>query len=315
MAILENLSEQVWAGNDVSVAVSEEFLIKACVEVFTSAEIMATAFPSRVVGLGVRCGDEGWLQRIVPFLGQCLEADLDNNGDARMCATRGLALLFAVLPSTLPPAIKTSGCIGLLCNGLRHSNIEIRKVCLPSWLGTPTKPYGAAALADQRLTLASIGINRSTPCNVRHQNIRRGRLSRPCFTAVRAVVCRPCNIAATMGCRVADRYRRRQIPNSQKALRSKQPRPVSVLKHPVANGFLLTKDPAAAIVSWQLPGSQVRLYSQSVQPRSFPRSSPRGRPSRKSSCLNPGLGDMDKNPSPRRPREALCLKPPGWPPP
>ncbi|KAI1809274.1 ARM repeat-containing protein [Poronia punctata] len=130
LAILESLSDDIFNGDDVVVQVREKILSKASVEIFTPAAVLLEAFPNREAGPDVRCGEEGWLTRIVDLLRHCLSRDLQNNEDLRSCAIRGASVLATLIPWVIPKSVARTGAAPVICEGLRASHIEVQKASL-----------------------------------------------------------------------------------------------------------------------------------------------------------------------------------------
>lgn len=130
LAVLETLSDEIFNGDDMVVQVREKVLSKASVEIFTPAIVLLEAFPNREAGPEVRCGEEGWLARIVELLQQCLSGDVRNNEDLRSCAVRGFAVLYTLMPWVIPKSVAVTGAVPVLCEGLRASHIEVQKASL-----------------------------------------------------------------------------------------------------------------------------------------------------------------------------------------
>jgi exportin-5 len=128
LLILETLSDEIFSSDDPVVAEREGVLSKASVEIFTPTKVLLETFPNREAGPEVRCGDEGWLQRITDFLGQCLAADLQNDEGLRNCAIRAFAVMFSLMPWVIPNAATATGCVPAMCQGLRASHITVQKV-------------------------------------------------------------------------------------------------------------------------------------------------------------------------------------------
>ncbi|KAH8645639.1 armadillo-type protein [Xylariales sp. PMI_506] len=130
LLILETLAEEIFSSDDTVVAEREGILSKASVEIFTPATVLHEAFPNRVAGPDVRCGDEGWLARIVEFLRQCLPGDMQNNEELRNCVVRAYSALFSLMPWVIPAAAASTGCVPVMCDGLRASHISVQKAAL-----------------------------------------------------------------------------------------------------------------------------------------------------------------------------------------
>ncbi|KAK8131043.1 Protein MSN5 [Apiospora sp. TS-2023a] len=130
LLILETLSDEIFNGDDAVVAIREGILSKAAVEIFTPAAVLVEHFPERKAGPNVRCGEEGWLGRITVLLRQCLVMDLQNNADLRSCAVRAFAVLYSLMPWVVPYAATATGCVGVMCDGLRAPHLAVQKAAL-----------------------------------------------------------------------------------------------------------------------------------------------------------------------------------------
>ncbi|SPO01337.1 related to MSN5 protein (multicopy supressor) [Cephalotrichum gorgonifer] len=130
MFVLETLSEEVFNGDDAAVVMREGALSKACVEIFTSADILTEVFPNRQAGPEVRFGPEGWLARISEFLDQCLSADLQNNEPVRSCAVKALSVLQTLMSWAIPKAVHAANCAPIMVRCLAASCISVQKAAL-----------------------------------------------------------------------------------------------------------------------------------------------------------------------------------------
>lgn len=130
LQILETLSEDVFGGDDGVVSLRSEDLSRACVEIVTPHAVLISNFPDRDPTPAVRCNEEGWLPRIAQFLGQCLAGDLQNSDDLRNCTVRALSTLYSFMPWVVPNAMVATGCVPVLCQGLRASHVSVQKAAL-----------------------------------------------------------------------------------------------------------------------------------------------------------------------------------------
>lgn len=130
--VLETLSEEVFNREDAATAMREVILSKACVEIFTPAQVLHEAFPNRQVGTTVRCGDEGWLVRLGILLEQCIDNDVQNNEQYRSCAVKVLAVFKSIMPWAVPKAIAAASCVPHICKSLAASNIAVQMVDPPN---------------------------------------------------------------------------------------------------------------------------------------------------------------------------------------
>ncbi|KAI1207444.1 ARM repeat-containing protein [Annulohypoxylon truncatum] len=132
LRILEILSDYIQNGDgdDTMLAAREAVLSKAAVEVYNPAAVLAEIFLNRQPCPGVRCGEEGWIARVTDFLNHCLSGDVPHNTELRNCAVRALAVLYQVLPTAFLKTVAATGCVQVLCEGLRTSHIEVQKASL-----------------------------------------------------------------------------------------------------------------------------------------------------------------------------------------
>ncbi|KEZ43591.1 hypothetical protein SAPIO_CDS4518 [Scedosporium apiospermum] len=130
MFVLETLSEEVFNGDDAAVVMREGVLSKACVEIFTPANVLAESFPNRQAGPEVRYGGEGWLARLSEFLDQCLGADVQSNEPVRTCAVKALSALHSLMTWAIPKAIHSANCVPIMVRCLAVSCISVQKASL-----------------------------------------------------------------------------------------------------------------------------------------------------------------------------------------
>jgi exportin-5 len=128
LQILETLSDEIFNGDDVVVALREGALSKACVEIFTPASVLTEAFPNRQVGPDVRCEGVGWLSRITQLVTDCLSGGLEQNEDVRACVVKALNVLNSVAPWAIPKALSAVGCRAVMCGCLATSSVPVQKV-------------------------------------------------------------------------------------------------------------------------------------------------------------------------------------------
>lgn len=128
LSALGSLSEEIIGGDDPIVAMRENILDKAIVDVFMPAAVIAEGFPNRDPGAPVRYGTEGWLQRAVVLLGECFASDIQNNEEVQSCASKALNLLAIILPWAFPKAIIACRTVNSLYEGLVAPHVAVQKV-------------------------------------------------------------------------------------------------------------------------------------------------------------------------------------------
>ncbi|KAM0195594.1 hypothetical protein ACHAPQ_001861 [Fusarium lateritium] len=130
MFVLENLSDEVFTGDDSVVAMREGVLSKACVEIFTPTAVLVEAFPNRQPGPPVRYGDDGWLSRLSQFLDYCLNQAPKDNEEVKLCIHKGLSVFLSLMPWAIPKAVSSAHCVEVMCAGLASSQVTIQKASL-----------------------------------------------------------------------------------------------------------------------------------------------------------------------------------------
>ncbi|KAF5022759.1 hypothetical protein F66182_5174 [Fusarium sp. NRRL 66182] len=130
MFVLENLSDEVFTGDDSVVAMREGVLSKACVEIFTPTAVLIEAFPNRQPGPPVRYGDDGWLTRLSAFLDYCLNSAPKDNDDVKLCVLKGLSVFLSLMPWAIPKAVSSARCVEVMCAGLASPQVAIQKASL-----------------------------------------------------------------------------------------------------------------------------------------------------------------------------------------
>jgi exportin-5 len=128
LQILETLSDEIFNGDDAVVALREGALSKACVEIFTPADVLAEAFPNRQAGPDVRCEDEGWLKRITQLISESLSSGIEQSEDIRACVVKALNVLNSVVPWAIPKALNAVGCRPVMCSCLATPSVPVQKV-------------------------------------------------------------------------------------------------------------------------------------------------------------------------------------------
>ncbi|KAF4976626.1 hypothetical protein FZEAL_6740 [Fusarium zealandicum] len=130
MFVLENLSDEVFTGDDSVVAMREGVLSKACVEIFTPTSVLIEAFPNRQPGPPVRHGDDGWLGRLSEFLNYCLNSAPKDNEEVKSCILKGFSVFLSLMPWAIPRAVSAAHCVEVMCAGLASSQVAVQKAAL-----------------------------------------------------------------------------------------------------------------------------------------------------------------------------------------
>ncbi len=140
--VLETLSDEIFTGDDATAALRETVLKRSCVEIFTPAIVLTTSFPNAQTVPALRYGDEGWLVRLGQLLDECLNNDVLNNEQYRICAVKTLAVFKTALPWATSNAIAAASCVKHMCRSLAASSVPVQMVSYWSHLLGPqlTRP-------------------------------------------------------------------------------------------------------------------------------------------------------------------------------
>ena len=117
--ILETLSDDIFGHEDIVAALRGTELNRACIDIFSSAEVLRERFPNRETSMNVRYGDDGWLSRIGALLDWCIHENA-STGPQRTCVTKALhtlkSVFFWVPPGALVDAhslTRVLSCLGV----------------------------------------------------------------------------------------------------------------------------------------------------------------------------------------------------------
>lgn len=130
--VLETLSDEIFNGDDTVAVLREGALSKACVEIFTPANVLAEVFPNRQIGTAgtsVRYGEQGWLVRLGELLSHCLSPEASQNSEYQACAVKALAVYKSVMPWGIPRAIDSASCVQYMSSSLAASSVSVQLVC------------------------------------------------------------------------------------------------------------------------------------------------------------------------------------------
>ena len=127
LLILETLSEDVFSREDTLSGLRGNDLNRACVEIFTPANVLAEHFPSREELVDVRCNSEGWLARISALLDTLSQSDLQKQ-EAKSCTIRALGAMRSTMSWVIPKAISSSRCVESICSALMSPDVDVQTV-------------------------------------------------------------------------------------------------------------------------------------------------------------------------------------------
>lgn len=128
LVILEALSDEVFGSEDTVTALRGNEFSRACVEIFTPANVLAEQFPTRDSIIDIRHGKEGWLARMADVLHRCVgEGSLDH--DRKAVAIGILSTLKSAVNWLIPGALVATSSVHRICACLAVSEIPVQLVC------------------------------------------------------------------------------------------------------------------------------------------------------------------------------------------
>ena len=127
LIILETLSEEVFGNDDTTAALRGSDLNRACVEIFTPANVLAENFPARDIVANIKCGTDGWLSRMAELLDWCIrDGNIDDS--RRACGVKILYTFKSVVSWIIPQSLITTHALHRICACLAASNVPIQLV-------------------------------------------------------------------------------------------------------------------------------------------------------------------------------------------
>ena len=127
LIILETLSEEIFGNDDTTAALRGSDLNKACVEIFTPANVLIEDFPTRETAASLRYGAEGWLARMADLLDWCIgNGKVDEN--RRACGVKTLSTVKSVISWVIPRSLVTTHALHRICACLAASNVPLQLV-------------------------------------------------------------------------------------------------------------------------------------------------------------------------------------------
>ena len=127
LTILETLSEDVFGIGDSTAALRGDDLNRACVDIFTPADVLTAHFPNRETTINTRYGDDGWLARMAALLDWCIN-DGKVSQDQQVSAVKALSTFRSVIYWVLPRALVTTNAVNRISACLAVSNMSIQLV-------------------------------------------------------------------------------------------------------------------------------------------------------------------------------------------
>lgn len=132
--VLEQLSEDIFNREDSVAALRGNELGRACVEIFTPADVLAEVLSERDTSNPVRCGDEGWLKRICDWISTCLAQSIETDERYRTCTLKLLATLRAALTWVIPKALLAANALSPLTEALIRDNLQVQLAAVEALL-------------------------------------------------------------------------------------------------------------------------------------------------------------------------------------
>lgn len=140
LTILETLSEEIFGNDDTTAALRGSDLNRACVEIFTPADVLKEHFPTRDTTVNTRYGNEGWLSRMAELLGWCI-ADGQVSEERQTCAVKTLVTFKSVISWVVPKSLVTTHSVNRICACLAVPNMAIQLVRMSLEALRYWKPY------------------------------------------------------------------------------------------------------------------------------------------------------------------------------
>lgn len=129
MYIMESLVDEIFNREDSQQDPRTVILHRSCIDIFTSYQVLTTAHPSRDNNSGIRCGNEGWLARLVLQLQECL-----NNGiaDAKAegFAVQVLSTIRSCMPWVIARAVIEASVVDTLGRAMMSGNAQLRVIAI-----------------------------------------------------------------------------------------------------------------------------------------------------------------------------------------
>ena len=127
LIILETLSEEVFGNDDTTAALRGSDLNRACVEIFTPANVLTETFPARETAANIKYGTDGWLSRMADMLDWCIrDGNIDESRPA--CGVKILSTFKSVISWIVPQSLITTHALHRICACLAASNVPLQLV-------------------------------------------------------------------------------------------------------------------------------------------------------------------------------------------
>ena len=126
--VLEMLSEDVFNREDAAAALRGGDLSRACIDIFVPEPMLKQHYSTRAEAAEVRCGEEGWINRLFNLLDWCLDNHFQKDERLHSCALKILATTKATILWIMPKALHATQCLDHLCKALSVADVPVQMV-------------------------------------------------------------------------------------------------------------------------------------------------------------------------------------------
>ncbi|KAF8539445.1 armadillo-type protein [Trichophaea hybrida] len=138
--ILETLVDDIFNREDSVAGLRNTPLSKACFDVFTPLSVFNTYYPQRELSAVNRCGEDGWLMRLVRLLDEALDAGVKENSEAEVCSIKILGVLKACMGWSVSKAVAASKVVETVGRSLMVESTAVQMIateCLHTLFSKP----------------------------------------------------------------------------------------------------------------------------------------------------------------------------------
>lgn len=127
LTVLTMLSEEVFGLDDTTVALRGSDLNRACVDIFTPADVLAQHFPNRETSVNIRHGPGGWVARFAEALSSCV-GEIKATDGQRAVILKMLSTYRSVVSWIIPDALVTTNSLAPVFECLEVNDVSIQLV-------------------------------------------------------------------------------------------------------------------------------------------------------------------------------------------
>ncbi|KAI5814832.1 armadillo-type protein [Pyronema omphalodes] len=142
--VLETLVDDVFNREDSVAGMRNTPLSKACFDVFTPQIVFDTYYPQRdSVGTSnvVRCGEDGWLIRLVRLLEEALDAGVKENSAAEACSIKIIGVLKACMSWSISKAVAVAKVVEVVGRSLMVESTAVQMIATECLHMLFSKPF------------------------------------------------------------------------------------------------------------------------------------------------------------------------------